>query len=54
MGRELSMNEEFVNALANQIKVIKIPIRILKSYDFMIQHYENDSNLNWILNVVES
>jgi hypothetical protein len=27
-------------------KVIKIPIRILKSYDFTIQHYENDSNLN--------
>jgi hypothetical protein len=26
--------------------VIKIPIRILKSYDFTIQHYENDSNLN--------
>ena len=35
-------------------KVIKIPIRILKSYDFTIQYYENDSNLNWILNVVES
>ena len=27
-------------------KVIKIPIRILKSYDFTIQHNENDSNLN--------
>ena len=27
-------------------KVIKIPIRILKSYDFTIQYYENDSNLN--------
>ena len=26
--------------------VIKIPIRILKSYDFTIQHYEKDSNLN--------
>ncbi len=26
--------------------VIKIPIQILKSYDFTIQHYENDSNLN--------
>ena len=26
--------------------VIKIPIRILESYDFTIQHYENDSNLN--------
>ena len=35
-------------------KVIKIPIRILKSYDFTIQHYENNSNLNWILKVVES
>ena len=35
-------------------KVIKIPIRILKSYDFTIQHYENDSNLNWILKVIES
>ena len=25
---------------------IKIPIWILKSYDFTIQYYENDSNLN--------
>ena len=32
--------------VAAVVKVIKIPIRILKSYDFTIQYYESDSNFN--------
>ena len=34
--------------------VVKIPIWILEFYDFTIQHHEKYSNLNQILEVVES